>query len=128
MADTPMKWVVTSECPDGCAVPMTGADLIQYEADQAAAVAALAAPPPPAVLAAIPAAMVTANLAASFTSTEEVTTVAEQLHAAAKQGIANFRADIAAWPTLTDAQKLEHVLGLMQAMVGVLQHATGDYS
>jgi murein L,D-transpeptidase YcbB/YkuD len=107
---------------------MTGAELAQYQADQAAAAAALAAPPAPAVLAAIPAAMVAENLAASFTSTDEVTTVAEQLHAAARQGIANFKADISAWPTLTDGQKLEHVLGLMQAMVGVLQHATGDYS
>ena len=85
-------------------------------------------PPTPDQLAAVPAQMLADNLAASFTTTVQVATVAEQLHAAAKVGIANFNADLAAWKTLTDAQKLSHVEGLMQSMVGVLQHLTGDYS
>jgi len=85
-------------------------------------------PPTPAQLAAVPAKMAADNLAVSFSTTDEVTAAAEQLHLAAKAGIANFKADLWAWKTLTDAQKLSHVEGLMQSMVGVLQHLTGDYS
>jgi hypothetical protein len=85
-------------------------------------------PPTPEQLAAVPAQMAADNLAATFTTTDEIATVAEQLHLAAKAGIANFKADLAEWTTLTDAQKLSHVEGLMQSMVGVLQHLTGDYS
>jgi len=109
-------------------VPLDADELAQRDKDQAAAAAAAAAPATPAELAAVPAEMVAANLAASFTTTDEVATAAEQLHLAAKAGIANFKADIGAWKTLTDAQKLSHVEGLMQSMVGVLQHLTGDYS
>jgi len=85
-------------------------------------------PPTPDQLAAVPAQMAADNLAATFATTDEVAAAAGQLRAAAKAGIANFKADLAAWTTLTDAQKLSHVEGLMQSMVGVLQHLTGDYS
>jgi len=68
------------------------------------------------------------NLADSLPSPAAVQPTFDAVHAAAKVGIANFKKDIAAWPTLTDAQKLTHVLGLMQSMVGVLQYLSGDYS
>jgi hypothetical protein len=109
-------------------VPLVADELTQRAIDQAAAEAAAAAPATPAELAAVPAQMAAANLAATFTTTDEVAAAAEQLHAAAKAGIANFKADLAAWATLTDAQKLSHVQGLMQSMVAVLQNLTGDYS
>jgi len=126
----PMVWRVDAEHPGGYASPMTDAEAAQYAVDQAAAAFALANPPPatPDQLAAVPVQMAATNLAASFTTTDEVAAAAEQLHVQAKAGIANFKADIAAWPSLTDAQKLSHVEGLMQSMVGVLQHLTGDYS
>ena len=128
--DTPTVWRVDVEHPDGYAVPMTDDELAQWQTDQAAAAFVAANPPPatPDQLAAVPAQMLAENLAASFTTTDEVAAVSEQLHAAAKVGIANFKDDLGAWKTLTDAQKLSHVEGLMQSMVGVLQHLTGDYS
>ena len=107
--------------------PETLAEWNQRQADAAFA-AANPPPPTPTQLAAVPAQMLADNLAASFTTTDQVATVAGQLHTAAKVGIANFKSDLAAWKTLTDAQKLSHVEGLMQSMVGVLQHLTGDYS
>jgi hypothetical protein len=109
---------------------MTDAEVTQWQADRAAeaAAAAAAAPATPDELAAVPAAMAAQNLAATFSTIDEVAATAAQLHAEAKAGIANFKADIAAWDTLTDEQKLSHVLGLMQAMVPVLQNLTGDFS
>lgn len=130
MSDAPM--IATYNCATGSADyrPMTDAEAAQWQADQAAAEAAAANPPPatPQELAAVPAAMAAQNLAATFTTTDEVAATAAQLHQAAKAGIANFKADLAAWATLTDAQKLSHVQGLMQSMVAVLQNLTGDYS
>lgn len=46
----------------------------------------------------------------------------EQQAQAAK---ANFEADIANWATMTDAQKLSHVLGLMQFAVGAIDFLSG---
>jgi len=101
---------------------------VSYAGDLSALLAEPLPPPTPDQLAAVPAQMAADNLAVSFTTTDEVAVAAGQLRAAAKAGIANFKADLAAWKTLTDAQKLSHVEGLMQSMVGVLQHLTGDYS
>ncbi len=128
--DAPMVWRVDLDFPDGHAVPMDADELVLWQADQDAAAYAAANPPPPTPvqLAAVQTRMAAANLAASFTTTDQVAANAEQLHAAARVGIANFKADLGAWGTLTDAQKLSHVEGLMQSMVGVLQHLTGDYS
>jgi hypothetical protein len=96
---------------------------------QANVLASFEAPPPtPADLAAVQAQMRADNLAATFKTPDEVAAASAQIHSEAKAGIANFKSDLAAWPTLTDAEKISHVEGLMQSMVGVLQHLTGDYA
>jgi len=120
---TPAEWYVLTRANDRVELSSP-----TFEDDLQALVVEPLPPATPDQLAAVPAQMAANNLAATFTTTDEVATVAEQLHTAAKQGIENFKTDLAAWATLTDAQKLSHVEGLMQSMVGVLQHLTGDYS
>lgn len=119
-------WNVTPY--EGLDVPLSDDELAQQVLDQEAAAAAAAAPATPEQLAAVPVKKTGENLTATFRTTDEFAHALDQLHLQAKQGIADFKKDIADWPTLTDDQKLSHVLGLMTSVVGILQFLTGDFS